>query len=119
LPYICHIYAIYLIRYMTYIWEINGHEIRFHSNPILILFSTKNVIRILFITGRDMKIRCSVFRVPLSVFRVHQKYESPFQIKPEIVEGIAFNFQGQYLKQIILILTKGNTYLQILNLIEK
>ena len=32
------------------------------------------------------------------MFRVHPKYDSPCQIKPEIVEGIAINFQGSIFK---------------------
>ena len=32
------------------------------------------------------------------MFRVHQKYESPCQLKPENVEGIAINFQVSIFK---------------------
>ena len=92
-------------------WQINGHEIRFYSDPILILISSYSSQK----TFSDLNpIRpSSVFGVPRSVFRVHQKYESPCQLKPDIVEDMsALKFQGQYLKQRFIILTKGNTYLQ-------
>jgi len=41
--YICHIYAIYLIRYMAYKWGINAYEIRINSDPILIQYRSKSI----------------------------------------------------------------------------
>jgi len=107
---------------MAHKWQINGHEIRFYSDPILILISSNSPLKKLsgyYSYQTAFNVQRSVFSVACCEFRVHPKYKSPCQIKPEIVDGVAIDFQGLIFKTEITILLKGDIYLQISTLIEK
>ena len=121
LPYICHITSIYLIRYMVYKWGIDGYEIRFHSDPILILFSSNSPLKTLsgyYSYQAGTWVFC-VLRSAFSVLSSTVVRKSLSNKTWHRWRHVSIKIPGSILKQRILILTKGNTHLQILNLIEK